>query len=79
MEKRERGFFGKLLVFFLALLALIGLVAMALSVLNSYIDPNRVIWTTYFGLAFWEILFYNVLILTLLLLLRSLEGLLCLV
>ncbi len=71
MERRERGFFGKLIVFILSLLALIGLVAMALSVLNAYVNPNRFIWTTFFGLAFWGILFYNILILILLLLMKS--------
>lgn len=71
MESRERGFFGKLLVFIFALLAFGGLVAMALSVLNAYIDPNRFIWTTFFGLAFWEILFYNILMLMILLSLKS--------
>ena len=71
MERRERGFFGKLLVFFFALLALIGLVAMTLSVLNAYFDPNRFIWTSVFGLAFWEILIYNVLILVILLWFKS--------
>ena len=71
MERRERGFFGKFLVFIFTLLALVGLVAMALSILNAYVDPNRFIWTSFFGLAFWEILFYNVLILLILLSLRS--------
>ena len=36
---RRRGFFGSLIVAGLGLLALIGLFAMALSVLNPYIDP----------------------------------------
>lgn len=71
MESRERGFFGKLLVFIFSLLAFGGLVAMALSVLNAYVDPNRFIWTTFFGLAFWEILFYNILMLMILLSLKS--------
>ena len=71
MERRERGFFGKLLVFIFALLAFVGLVAMALSVLNAYVDPKRFIWTTFFGLAFWEILFYNILMLMILLSLKS--------
>ena len=52
MERVERGFFGKLLVFIFAVLAFIGLVAMALSVANAYINPQHFIWTTVFGLAF---------------------------
>ena len=71
MEKRDRGFFGKLLVFIFALLAFVGLVAMALSVLNAYVNPKNFIWTTMFGLAFWPILFYNVAILMVLLSLKS--------
>ena len=71
MERSERGFFGKLLVFIFALLAFIGLVAMALSVLNAYINPKNSIWTTVFGLGFWAILFYNVVILIILLSLKS--------
>lgn len=71
MERKERGFIGKLLVFVLTLLAFIGLVAMALSVVNPHIDPNRFIWTSYFGLAFWEIVFFNLLIFIALLLLWS--------
>lgn len=70
-ERKERGFFGKLLVFILSILAVIGLVAMALSVINAYINPRNFIWTTVFGLAFWEILIYNILVFILLLLLWS--------
>lgn len=71
MEKRERGFFGKLVVFVLAVFALIGLVAMAISVINPYINPKHFIWTTIFGLAFWEIFIFNALVFVLLLLLWS--------
>ena len=71
MERSERGFFGKLLVFVLTILALIGLVAMALSVLNAYVNPKHFIWTTLFGLAFWEVLIFNIVVLVLLLLLWS--------
>ena len=71
MERSERGIFGKLLVFVLTILALIGLVAMALSVLNAYVNPKHFIWTTLFGLAFWEILIFNIVVLVLLLLLWS--------
>ncbi len=71
MERSERGIFGKLLVFVLTILALIGFVAMALSVLNAYVNPKHFIWTTLFGLAFWEILIFNIVVLVLLLLLWS--------
>lgn len=71
MEKRQRGFFGKVAVFLLTLLAVIGLVAMCLSVVNAFINPQRFIWTTMFGLAFWPIFIFNAVVLLLLLLLWS--------
>ena len=70
-EKKERSFFGKMMVFILAVLAFLGLVAMALSVANAYINPQHFIWTTIFGLAFWVILIYNVVVFFFLLLLWS--------
>lgn len=71
MERKERGLIGKLLVFVLTLLALIGLVAMALSVANGRVAPKSFIWTSYFGLAFWVIFLFNVLVFMALLALRS--------
>ena len=68
---RRRGFFGSLIVAGLGLLALIGLFAMALSVLNPYIDPQHFVWTSFFGLAFWEILIFNLLVFFALLMMRS--------
>ena len=69
--RKERGFFGKMIVFILALLAFVGLLAMALSVANAYINPKNFIWTTMFGLAFWEIFFFNVVVFFLLLMMWS--------
>ena len=71
MAKKERSFFGKVMVFLLAVLAVIGLMAMTLSVLCPYIDPKRFVWLAFFGLAFWEILAFNILIFALLLLMWS--------
>ncbi len=68
---KERGFIGRVVVFLLAVLAFLGLIAMALSVLSSYVNPINFAWLTYFGLAFWAILIYNVIVFTLLLLLWS--------
>lgn len=70
-ERKPRSFFGKMIVFILAVLAVIGVIAMALSVANAYVNPNDFIWTTVFGLAFWEILIYNVVVFLLLLLMWS--------
>lgn len=69
--RRERGFFGRILVFILTILAVIGLIAMALSVINPYINPQQFVWFSLFGLSFWVIFFFNVLILLLLILLWS--------
>ena len=70
-ERKPRSFFGKMIVFILAVLAVIGVVAMALSIANAYVNPKDFIWTTVFGLAFWEILIYNVVVFLLLLLMWS--------
>ena len=69
--KKGRSFFGKVMVFILAVLAVVGLLAMVLSVINPYVNPKDFIWTTLFGLAFWEIVIFNVAIFFLLLLLWS--------
>ncbi len=69
--RKERSLFGKMMVFILAVLAVVGLIAMALSVANAYVNPQNFIWTTAFGLAFWEIFFFNVAVFLLLLLLWS--------
>lgn len=68
---RKRGFFGSLVVGILSLLALIGLFAMTLSVLNPYIDPQHFVWTSFFGLAFWEIFIFNLLVFFALLVMHS--------
>ena len=71
MARKERSFFGKAIVFLLTVFAVIGLVAMALSVLCPYVNPQRFVWLAFFGLAFWEIFFFNVLVFILLLLMWS--------
>ena len=71
MKRGDRMFFGKLVVFVLTIFALIGLVAMALSVVNAYVNPQHFIWTTLFGLAFWEIFIFNAVVFLLLLLMWS--------
>ena len=60
-----------MIVFILAVMAFLGLVAMAMSVVNAYVNPQHFIWTTMFGLAFWEILIFNVVVFLLLLLMWS--------
>ena len=70
-ERRKRSFFGRLIVFLLSVLAVIGLIAMTMSVLCSYVDPCRFVWLSFFGLAFWAILLYNLVVLAMLLLMWS--------
>ncbi len=70
-ERKPRSFFGKTIVFILSVLAVIGVIAMALSIANAYVNPKDFIWTTVFGLAFWEILIYNVVVFLFLLLMWS--------
>ena len=70
-NKHKRSFFGRLLVFLLTIMACIGLVAMCMSVASSYVDPEQYVWASFFGLAFWVILLFNVAVLVLLLLLWS--------
>ena len=71
MERKERGFFGKVLVFILTILAVIGLIAITLSVVCPHVDPKQFGWIPFFGLTFWVILLFNVLVLFALLLLWS--------
>ena len=70
-QGKKRGFFGRVIVFLLAILAFVGLMAMAMSVLGSYVDPKKFVWFSFFGLAFWEIFLYNLVIFILLLLMWS--------
>lgn len=70
-SKKKRSFLGRLIVGLLTFFAVIGLIAMVLSVVSSYIDPMKFVWTAYFGLAFWVILIYNLIVLALLLLMWS--------
>ena len=45
-ERKQRSFFGKMIVFILAVLAVIGVIAMALSIANAYVNPREFVWTT---------------------------------
>ena len=70
-DRKKRSLFGRIVVALLSLLALLGLVAMTLSVLSSYINPSRFVWVYFFGLTFWGILLFNLVVLMLLLLMWS--------
>ena len=70
-KKKSRGIFGKIIVCLLSILAVLGLIAISMSVLCSYVNPTQFVWLSFFGLAFWAILFFNIVMLLLLLLMRS--------
>ena len=70
-NKRRRGLIGWLVVFLLTLLALVGLAVMTMSVLSSFVNPVRFVWLAYFGLLFWVIFLFNLVIFVLLMAMRS--------
>ena len=67
----KRGILGRIIVFLLAILAFVGVLAMAMCVLSSYVDPTKFVWLSFFGLMFWVILFYNLVVFLLLLMMWS--------
>lgn len=71
MQRNQRSVLGKIVVALLTLLALVGLAAMTMSVISCFISPKRFVWASFFGLAFWEIFFYNCFVLLLLVLMWS--------
>ena len=68
---KDRSLWGKIAVNTLTVLASLGVVAMSLSILSAFVNPQKFIWTAFFGLAFWVILFYNILIFLIFLPFRS--------
>lgn len=79
MGKSETGkkmsFFRRLLIFFVAIFAFVAFVATALCAVSPYISPDAFVWTSYFGLAFWVILFADVLLFALLLFMKARKSL----
>lgn len=70
-NKNKRGIIGRLIVFLLSILAFVGIIIMAMSVLSSYVDPAKFVWLAFFGLLFWVIFFYNLIVFVLFALMRS--------
>lgn len=79
MGKSETGkkmsFFRRLLIFFVAIFAFIALIASVLCAVNPLVSPNFFVWTSFFGLAFWPILFADVAIFLLLIFLKARKSL----
>lgn len=70
-QRNRRSLIGRIIVFLLTVLACIGLLAMGMSVLSSYVNPEKFVWASFFGLAFWVIVLFNVAVLVLLILVWS--------
>ncbi|MBP9993328.1 MAG: endonuclease/exonuclease/phosphatase family protein [bacterium] len=79
MGKKEIGekkpFFRRLLIFFVAVFAFIALIATALCAISPHVSPDAFVWTSYFGLAFWLILFADVLLFVTLIFLKARKSL----
>lgn len=71
-DKEKKSSFGRrLLIFFISVFAVFGLLSMILCVINPLISPNRFVLTSYFGLAFWPIFIFNLLMLLFLIFLKA--------
>lgn len=70
-NKKKRGILGWIFLILLIVLAFAGLIAMLMSVVCSFVNPERFVWLSFFGLTYWMILFFNLAVLLLLLLMRS--------
>lgn len=70
-NEQKQSFGRRMLIFLVSIFAVIGLLSMFLCAINPYISPDYFVWTSFFGLAYWPILFFNLLILLVLILLKS--------
>lgn len=76
-EKAKKKSFGRrMLIFFVGIFAVIGLLCMLLCVINPVISPNAFVITSFFGLAFWPIFVFNVMLLLAFIVLKSRKTLL---
>jgi len=73
---KKKPFLNRILIFFVAVFAVIAMICMLLCVINPLVNPNFFVWTSYFGLAFWPILIANILTFIVLLLLKAKKSLL---
>ena len=78
MDKKEkkRSFGRRMLIFLVGIFAVIGLLSSFLCAINPMISPNHFIVTSYFGVSFWLIFFFNLLILLVLIALKARKALL---
>ena len=72
---KKRSFLNRTLIFVISVLAVFGLICMLFCAICPLISPNVFVLTSYFGLAFWPILFFNLLILFVLIYLKAKKAL----
>lgn len=71
-ETTKKKSFGKrMLLFLVGIFAIIGLISAFLCAINPLISPNFFVFSSFFGLGFWVILFYNLFILLVLIILKA--------
>ena len=76
-EKAKKKSFGRrMLIFLVGIFAVIGLLSSFLCAINPMISPNYFVLTSYFGVSFWPILLFNLLILLVLIVLKARKALL---
>ena len=69
---KKRHWFGRRMLTLIATIgASIGLFCMILCAINPLISPDSFVFTSFFGLTFWPILFFNILVLIALLVLKT--------
>lgn len=75
-SKRKLSFGRRLLIFFVGIFAFLGALSMTMCALSPFVSPETFVWASFFGLTFWPILIFNLLILIALVLLKSRKTLL---
>ena len=71
-EKENKKSFGRrALIFLVGIFAVIGLLSQFLCAINPMISPNHFVLTAYFGVSFWPIFLFNLLILIALIILKA--------
>lgn len=72
MEETKKMSFGRrMLIFFVGILAFIGLFSAILCAVNPLISPNFFVVSSYFGLGFWVIILFNLFIFIVLIILKA--------
>lgn len=75
MCAQKKSFLNKLSIFFIAIFAFIAMIAMMLCAICPLVPPNIFVWVSFFGLAFWPILFANIAFLLIFLFLKARKSL----